>query len=701
MYSGAGKSMDPSRNRSTGHSTWQLNNGLLIEIPFHMRNAAFTSLGILFTSLVFLIVGSGCNYRPIKGQTEPATSATSSPQTTIQATEDPSVLDSARLLTICMGQEPASLFLYGDSSQAARAIRQSIYDGPLDIRDNQPVAVILENIPSLADGDVSFEPVTIQSGASLVDSAGALASLSEGVSYLPAGCADFSCAQVYSGQQPVQVDQQVVRFRLRSGLTWADGSPLKADDSQYSFEVAKSLYPRARPDLIARTHSYLALDDFTVEWRGLPGYRYSGYIAAFFSPLPRHAWGSTSAQELLTMEQATRKPLGWGAYQIDEWTSGDHITLSRNPNYFRASEGLPFFEHLVFRFMATPQDAIAALLAGECDYLDETIPLQSEGAALLQAQSDGKLIYLQQTSSAWEHLTFGIQSLNQTILPIFQAKEARQALALCLDRQKILQAARSESTGNSLPTQGSQEQDGLGVLDSYVLPNHPAFNPDIKRYAFDPTAANALLDSIGWIDDDANPATPRRSQGVAGIADGSLFEFTFLTTDQPLQQKVAETLRESLVQCGMAVTVSSLPAEQLFSAGVDAPIFGRNFSLTQFGWMGAWQPPCFLFTTPEIPGPYPQFPKGWGGSNPSGYSSLDFDRACQRAVTSMPEQPEYASAHFLAQSIFAEELPVLPLYAHLKQAAHRLDMCGVVLDPSTDSALWNLESFNYGETCPK
>jgi len=701
MYSGIGKSADPSRNRSIGHSTWPLNNGLLIEVPLHMRNAAFTSLGISIASLVFIIISAGCNYRPIKDQTELVVSATSSIQTTLQASEAPPEPVSARLLTICMGQEPASLFLYGDSSQAARAIRQSIYDGPLDIRDNQPVAVILEKIPTLAGGEITFEPVTIQPGAALVDSAGALASLGEGVSYLPSGCADFSCAQVYSEQQPVQVDQQVVRFRLRSGLTWADGSPLNADDSQYSFEVAKSLYPRARPDLVSRTHSYLALDDLTVEWRGIPGYRYSGYVAAFFSPLPRHVWGSFPSQDLLTMEQAVRKPLGWGAYQIDEWTSGDHITLSRNPNYFRASEGLPFFDHLVFRFMPTPQDAIAALLAGECDYLDETIPLQSESASLLQAQSDGKLSYLQQASSAWEHLTFGIQSLNSTQLPLFQAKEARQALAFCLDRQKIVLAAGDIAAQSLLPTQGAQEQVDLGVLDSYVLPNHPAYNPDIRRYGFEPAAANTLLESIGWIDDDANPATPRRSQGVAGIPDGALFEFTFLTTDQPVQQAISEILRESLAQCGMAVTVSSLPAEQLFSAGVDAPIFGRNFSLAQFGWMGAWQPPCFLFTTPEIPGPYPQFSKGWGGSNPGGYSSLDFDRACQRAVTSIPEQPEYAAAHFLAQTIFAEDLPVLPLYAHQKQAASRLDMCGVSLDPSADSALWNLESFNYGEACPK
>jgi hypothetical protein len=67
----------------------------------------------------------------------------------------------------------------------------------------------------------------------------------------------------------------------------------------------------------------------------------------------------------------------------------------------------------------------------------------------------------------------------------------------------------------------------------------------------------------------------------------------------------------------------------------------------------------------------------------------------------MPEQPEFQAAHFLAQSIFADDLPSLPLYLHTKQVAHRPELCGVSLESSTDSVLWNLESFVYGESCPQ
>jgi peptide/nickel transport system substrate-binding protein len=433
-----------------------------------------------------------------------------------------------------------------------------------------------------------------------------------------------------------------------------------------------------------RTQSYQALDESAVEWRGIPGYHYSGYITSFFTPLPRHAWGALSPQELLAADQSSRAPLGWGAYKIDEWTTGDHISLSRNPGYFRSGEGLPHFEHLVFRFISTPEDALAALEAGECDYLDETIGLQTISAQIDEAQASGKLVSLRQPGTAWEHLDFGIASLNPSLLPIFQRREARQAVALCTDRQKIV--------AELFPGQSV-------ALDGYIPADHPFFNPDARRYSFDPGAANSLLESIGWLDEDGNAATPRRSQGIARIPDGTPLELPFLTSDEPENVRVGEILRDSLAQCGITLNVSSLPDEQLFATGPAAPIFGRNFYLAQYGWMGAWQPPCYLYTTQEIPGLYPQYPKGWGGSNPSGYSSADFDRACSRALAILPEQPEFQAAHFLAQSIFAEDLPSLPLYLHSKQVAYRPGLCGVSLESPGDSALWNLEGINYGEGC--
>ena len=43
--------------------------------------------------------------------------------------------------------------------------------------------------------------------------------------------------------------------------------------------------------------------------------------------------------------------MGWGPYTVKEWVKGDHIELEKNPLYFRAGEGLPAFDKLIYRFL--------------------------------------------------------------------------------------------------------------------------------------------------------------------------------------------------------------------------------------------------------------------------------------------------------------------------------------------------------------
>jgi peptide/nickel transport system substrate-binding protein len=634
--------------------------------------------------ILFLAVSIACNYQPVQTTPPPAASQ-AAPAEVALPTDAPA---SERLLTICMGQEPASLFLYADLSNAARNIRQTIYDGPFDIVNFDYSPAILESKPTQAAGEVLLEPVQVQPGSPVVDTSGKLTMLGEGVQVLPAGCNDPACSLAFTGAGPAQLDQLVVRFKLRPGLTWSDGSPLTADDSLYSYEVARSLYPLARAELIDRTQSYQALDAQTIEWRGVPGYRDPSYPELFFTPLPRHAWGAIPAAGLAADETASRTPLGWGPYVIQEWTAGDHISLNKNPAYFRAGEGLPAFDQLVFRFIPDRDQALTALLAGECDYLDETNHLETQGSQLLDLQESGQAAVAFQPAAAWEHLDFGVVPYitpeNGGPLPLFGSKEIRQAVALCTDRQRM---ASELFYGQS------------AVPPSYIPATHPLANPDSRAYAFDPAGGATLLDSIGWADADGDPATPRTAQGVAGVPDGTALEVTFLTTDEDEKQRAAAILLESLTTCGIKANLSAQPAEALYAAGPEGALFGRNFSLAQFGWVSSVEPPCYLYTSPEIPGPYPEYPRGWGGANPSGYSNPDFDRACQQALFTLPEMPEHRTAHFQAQAIFSEDLPALPLYQRLKLVAARPDFCGLAIDSSTDSGLWNLESFNYGEGC--
>jgi peptide/nickel transport system substrate-binding protein len=78
----------------------------------------------------------------------------------------------------------------------------------------------------------------------------------------------------------------------------------------------------------------------TTVWTGLPGFKDATYFINFFGPSPEHVWGQFTVPELKEQEVSSRTPLGWGAYIIDEWVQGDHVSLHKNPN-FSAQRGSP------------------------------------------------------------------------------------------------------------------------------------------------------------------------------------------------------------------------------------------------------------------------------------------------------------------------------------------------------------------------
>ena len=93
------------------------------------------------------------------------------------------------------------------------------------------------------------------------------------------------------------------------------------------------------------------------------------------------------------------------------------------------------------------------------------------------------------------------------------------------------------------------------------------------------------------------------------------------------------------------------------------------------------------------------FEADWDGWNVSGFANNEFDAACNTVIGSLPDQARYEAAHKEAQRIFAENLPLVPLYSRIKIAATRPDMCGFIVDPTADTEFWNLEEFDYGEGC--
>lgn len=635
--------------------------------------------------LVFIL--SACQF-PMGTRAEVPTPTTTSlpPTPTLTPTPVP-----PRTLTVCLGGEPNTLYPFGGPNAAAKSVLEAVYDGPTDVVDYTYKPVILKSIPSIANGNALIDSVAVQSGSQIVDADGNVTVLSTGTRVHPAGCRKDDCAIDYDGVSSLEMDQMIVNFSLLDDLVWSDGEPLTSADSIYAYNLAANVDTPVSKYVIDRTQTYEATDDTSLQWWGIPGFIDPTYYTNFWMPLPQHIWEQFAASELPEIDVASRAPVGWGPYVVQEWISGDHITLTKNPRYFRATENLPVFDTLTFRIVPDPNEAMSELVAGRCDVLDPTINLDGQLSLLLQMQKDEQAQVLTTTTNTIEMLGLGITPATyddgySTSPPLdrpdfFYDKRTRQAIVMCLDRQKVVDTVLF----------------GLSTVpNTYVSPDNPLYDATVAPYPYDVAEANRILDQVGWKDLDNDPSTPRQAFGVFNIPQLTPLVLNYYTSSATQRRQVSEILAQSLSQCGIGVNVTYLSYLDLYAeGGANGPLFGRNFDLAEYA-MGtnSLEPPCSWYTTAQIP----TADNNWVGANVTGYKNPEFDAACAQAQQQIPDDETYRDTWLLTQSIFAADMPAIPLYQRIKIAAARPDMCGFDLDPTANS-LWNIEYLDYGTSC--
>lgn len=651
-------------------------------------------LFILIILTTFTLSGlTACNYPTIK--TDQATATVESQPAVVLPEPEPSATATSvpKTLTVCIGQEPTTLYPYGGTSRSMWSVLDAVYDGPIDVSNYTPQPVILTEMPTLENGGAVWKEVDVKENDQIIDADGNLVTLTAGIKIIPSGCKTGDCAMVWDGKTPVKMDQLQVTFKLKPGIQWSDGQPLTAADSEYSYQVASSKDTPVSKFHIYRTESYQAVDDTSAQWIGKPGYAPASYESLYWIPLPKHSWEQIPAAQLLTSEQSAKKPLGWGPYIIDQWTAGDHIRLVKNPLYFRASEGLPNYDVLVFRFLGEPADnRLDALISGECNIVDHTSMLDSDLEGVLDLQDEGKLKASISQGPEWEFLAFGIKpsSYDDGYQPgsndrpdFFSDVRTRQAFTYCIDRQAIIDKQLLSQT--SIPS-------------GYLAPDHPLYLKDLSPLPYDPEKGKNLLEQVGWKKYDSDPAKPRVAAFVQTVNPGTPFTIDYVTSEAYLRVETAKMIVSNLADCGIQVNVKYLPVTQLFASGANSVLFGRNFDLAQFSWSSGQTPPCQLFESDQIP----TAANNWLTMNVTGYSNAEYDSTCQTArYTRTDDQALYEKNFHQAQAYFANELPVIPLYYRVNTAVTRTDFCGYEIDGSARSDMWNIENFAEGSDCQK
>jgi peptide/nickel transport system substrate-binding protein len=169
----------------------------------------------------------------------------------------------------------------------------------------------------------------------------------------------------------VSSDLKTWTFHLRPGLKWSDGQPLDARDVDFTWRLWTN--PKFTP---ASTTGFNLIQSATVSNDDLSiTFHLSQPFSPFLSiwtdgivaPMAAHIYSSIAPNQILTSKQNLDPSVASGPFMLSESVPGDHYTVVRNPNYYLASQGLPYLDKIVFRVVTNQDTILKDFQAGTID----------------------------------------------------------------------------------------------------------------------------------------------------------------------------------------------------------------------------------------------------------------------------------------------------------------------------------------------
>jgi peptide/nickel transport system substrate-binding protein len=272
-------------------------------------------------------------------------------------------------------------------------------------------------------------------------------------------------------------------FRLREGLTCADGEALTAEDAAYTFQRAADPangFTGNTAGFVFDAAGFVsaeAVDDLNVT---ITLKQYQSIALGLLSEVFIHCKDS---YEAMTLEQAAETPVGSGPYKFVEWIKDDRIVLEKVEG-FSLREAT--FNTLIWRVIPEASTRSAELIAGNVDIIagvspDQIDAINASGAAEVQAVQGTRRIYI----GFNQRQKFADEGEGGAAI---QKQEVRVALQYAVDVPTICSTLL-----------------GTECTRATGLVNPPNDNPNLVPYAYDPDKAEALLDAAGY---------PRGDDGV-------------------------------------------------------------------------------------------------------------------------------------------------------------------------------------------
>lgn len=328
-------------------------------------------------------------------------------------------------------------------------------------------------------------------------------------------------------------DPKTLVFTLRQGVKFHDGTEFNADAVKFNIDRVLTAASSPRKSELASVASVEVRDPSTVV------FHLKNPDAALLSQLVDRA-GMILSPDAIKKGGADfeRKPLGAGTgpFSFVEWKRDDHLTLKRNPNYWKP--GLPYLEEIVFRPITNTDTALSALRTGDVDVARQ---ISFKDVASVRGEPD--LIYRDASGLAFDSVL-----LNRG-KGIFTDTAKAKAVALAIDRPQIQKTVFSN----------------VGVVSYGPIPP--------PSWAFDPTEK---------IYDKGDPDKAR------AMATG--FSFALLVDTRPDNIQAVTLIKDQLARAGITANIRIQEFGQLLNE-----TNAHNFEAAFVGWSGRIDPDGNMF----------------------------------------------------------------------------------------------------------
>jgi peptide/nickel transport system substrate-binding protein len=424
-----------------------------------------------------------------------------------------------------------------------------------------------------------------------------------------------------------------LRFKLRPGVKFHDGTPFNAAAVKFTFDRAFKSTPPARwASLAGPIAAAEVVDDLTVDIVTKEPY---GPILRTMSMLYVSIVSPSAVKKL--GDGFSRAPVGTGPFKFVEWKTNTHVIIERNADYWGEKALL---DRVVFKVVPEEGARMIALQTGDADMVMFPSPAQ-----LPQFRRDPKYTV---------HETPGLRVVYvgfNTKLPPLDDVRVRQALLHAVDRKAIL----------------DNIVEALGVAPkSYLSPGVFGYR-DMQfdqLFPFDRAKAKALLAQAGW--------TP----GPDGILQKGGQKLTLNWISQrgryPKDGEITEAIQQMWKEIGVDAKVEFREWATVFNESLKVDFPRHNWT---FGW-----------ATTNADADYSLFaqyhstqvrPVGW---NRTGYANPKVDQLLEAARRSL-NQGEREKLYGEVQDILARDTLWVPVYNTKEIIVTRSLVKGFVIHP--------------------